>query len=150
MKVNFIYKAQTHKSVFSLTYLELICYIIWIFHGNCMQWSLLRWSDTLICSFLIFFFFNLQNGVRMSPLGRLATTRSTVPALDDDEDDRRVWNRWWNKSWEGKPMYSAETCPCAILSPPNPIWRDMGPNPGCCSGKLTTNCLSFVKDLIWN
>jgi hypothetical protein len=31
-----------------------------------------------------------QDGVRMSPLGMLATTWSTVPALDDDEDDRQV------------------------------------------------------------
>jgi hypothetical protein len=49
---------------------------------------------------------------------------------------------WWNENWQGKPKYSAETCPSAILSTTNPTWPDPGANPGRCSGKPATSRLS--------
>jgi hypothetical protein len=58
-------------------------------------------------------------------------------------DDGWVWAIWWNDNWQGKPKYSAETRPPAILSPTNPKWLDLESNSGRRGGKPATNCLSY-------
>jgi hypothetical protein len=42
--------------------------------------------------------------------------------------------------WQGKPKYSEETCPSAILST---TWPDPDSNPGRRGGNPATNCLSY-------
>jgi hypothetical protein len=47
----------------------------------------------------------------------------------------------WELAVETK--YLENTCPSAILSTKNPIWPDLGSNPGCRSGMPATNRLSY-------
>jgi hypothetical protein len=49
----------------------------------------------------------------------------------------------WNEDWQGKPKYSEKTCTSATLSTTNPIWPDLGSNPGRRGGKPATNRLSY-------
>jgi hypothetical protein len=42
-------------------------------------------------------------------------------------------------AWQGKPVYSEETCPNAALSTTDPTWLDLGSNSDCHSRKCTTN-----------
>jgi hypothetical protein len=76
--------------------------------------------------------------VRQSLLGALVVIGPNVPALDE-----RWW--WWgwssrrNENWQRKPKYSKKTCPSATLSTSNPIWYDLGWNPGRRGGKPMTN-----------
>jgi hypothetical protein len=60
-------------------------------------------------------------------------------------DDRwwRLWSSWWNEDWQGIPKYSEKTYPSATLSTTNPIWPDLGSNPGRRGGKPATNRLSY-------
>jgi hypothetical protein len=76
-------------------------------------------------------------GVRLSPLGTLATNWPILLALDQ----RWVWSIWWKENRQGKPKYSEETCRIIILSTINPTFH-LGSNPGHCSGKLATNRLN--------
>jgi hypothetical protein len=43
----------------------------------------------------------------------------------------------------GKPKYSEKTYPSDTLSTTNPIWLDLGMNPGRRGGKPATNRLSY-------
>jgi hypothetical protein len=54
-----------------------------------------------------------------------------------------LWSNWRNEDWQGKPKYSENTCPSAILSTTNPTWPDPGSNPGRRGGKPATNRLSY-------
>jgi hypothetical protein len=86
------------------------------------------------------FFFVSWGGVRLSPLGTSATNWPILPAPDDIW---WMWNSRWNENWQVKPKYSEKTCPSATLSTINPIWPDMGLNPGRRDGKPATNRLSY-------
>jgi hypothetical protein len=77
------------------------------------------------------FFFIWWGGVRLSPLGTLATNRPTVPATDDIW----VWSILWNDNWRGKQKYSDKTYPNATLPTTNPMWPNLRTNPGRRSGK---------------
>jgi hypothetical protein len=70
---------------------------------------------------------------RLAPLGTSATERPIVPAPGDYDDE----------DWQGKPKYSAKTCPSATLSTTNPTRPDPGLNPGRRDGKPATNRLSY-------
>jgi hypothetical protein len=52
---------------------------------------------------------------------------------------------WWNKNWQGKPKYSEETCPSAILSITNATLLDLVSNTNRRGGKPVTNRLSYGK-----
>jgi hypothetical protein len=43
----------------------------------------------------------------------------------------------------GAPKYSEKTCPSATLSTTNPIWPDLGSNPGRRGGKPAINRLGY-------
>jgi hypothetical protein len=96
--------------------------------------------DPIRANFIPFFLIVSWGGVRLSPLGTLATNWPIVPALDD-----RWWmlSSWWNENWHGKPKYSEKTCPSATSSTTNPTWPDLVLTPGRCGGKPATNCLSY-------
>jgi hypothetical protein len=79
-------------------------------------------------------------GMRLSPLGTSANIWPIVPAPDDRW---WVWSSRWNENWLGKPKYSEKTCPSATLSATNPIWPDLGSNPGRRGGKPAANRLSY-------
>jgi hypothetical protein len=79
--------------------------------------------------------------VRLSLIATSATIWPTVSAPDD-----RWWWVWsirWNENWQGKPKYSEKTCASATLSTTNPIWPDLGSNPGRRVKKPATNRLSY-------
>jgi hypothetical protein len=98
---------------------------------NCTSWLQSAFYIVLLVSW---------GGVRLSPLGTLATNWPVVPALDD---------RWWawnsrlNENWQGKLKYLEKTCTSATLSITNPTWTDLGMILGCHGGKLVTNCLRY-------
>jgi hypothetical protein len=84
-------------------------------------------------------------GVRLSPLGTLATNWTTVPAPGD-----RWWWMWssrWSENWQRKSQYSEKTCPSATLSTINATWLDLGSKQGRHSGKPATNGLSYSTAL---
>jgi hypothetical protein len=58
-----------------------------------------------------------------------------VPAPDDRW--WWLWRNWWNEDWQGRPKYSAKTCPSAALSTTNPAWL------GRRGGKPATNRFSY-------
>jgi hypothetical protein len=91
-------------------------------------------------SWVLFFYFR-GVGWDLSPLGTSATNWPTVPG----PDDRRAWSSWWNENWQGTPKYSEKTCPNATLSTINPIWSDLGSNPGRRrrGGMLVTNRVGY-------
>jgi hypothetical protein len=86
-------------------------------------------------------FYILWGGVGwvLSPLGASATNWPIVSA----PDDRWVWSAWWNENWQGKPKYSAKTCPNSTLSITSPTSTDLESNSGHRGGKPTTNHLSY-------
>jgi hypothetical protein len=55
----------------------------------------------------------------------------------------RMWSSRWNENWQGKPKSLEKTCSSATLSTPNPIWTDLGLNPGRRGGKPATDRLSY-------
>jgi hypothetical protein len=101
---------------------------------ECLKYSLTKNVYTVSLFFLV-----LWGGVRLSPLGTSATNWPIVLA----PDDRWAQSISWNENWQGKPNYSEETSPNAILSTTNPIWLDLGSNPGRRGGNPTINSLSF-------
>jgi hypothetical protein len=115
-------------------------------------------------SLVFFFFFVSLCGVRMSPLGTLATVGLLYQPRMIDNDYGAVGgmrieieiylvelhrhrpcppNTRWNEDWQGKPKYSEKTCPSATLSTKNPTWPDLVSNPGSRGGKPATNRLSY-------
>jgi hypothetical protein len=72
------------------------------------------------------------------------TAATIVPAPDDRW--WWLWRNWWNENWQGKPKYSAKTCPSATLSTTNPTRLDPGLNPGRRGGKPATKRLILVLD----
>jgi hypothetical protein len=78
--------------------------------------------------------------VRLSPLGTSDINWPIVPAPDDRW---WMWSSRWNENWQGKPKYSKKTFPSATLSTTNPIWPDLGSNPGRYGGKPATNRLNY-------
>jgi hypothetical protein len=55
-----------------------------------------------------------------------------------------VWSSRWNENWQGKPKYSEKTFPSATSSTTNPIYPELGSNPGHYGGKPTTNRLKYA------
>jgi hypothetical protein len=80
--------------------------------------------------------------VRLSPLGTSASNWPIVPA----QSDRwwLMWISWWNENLYGKPKYSEKACLNVTLSTINPIWLDLGSNPGRRGVKSATNRLRYV------
>jgi hypothetical protein len=97
------------------------------------------WRDMSVRMFsLHYFLFISWGGVRLSSPGTSATICPIIiPALDDRW--WWVWSSRWNENWQGKPKYSEKTCPSAALCTTNPIWSDLGSNPGRHGGKPATN-----------
>jgi hypothetical protein len=62
------------------------------------------------------------------------------PQMIYDGDCRAVGGMWIGG---GNPKYWEKTYSCAILSITNPIWLDLGSNPGRRDGKPATNRLSY-------
>jgi hypothetical protein len=77
-------------------------------------------------------------GMRLSPLGTVTTIWSNVPAPDGRW---WVWSSRWS-AWQEKPKHSEKSSPSAALFTTNPIWPDLGSNPGRLGGKLATHRLS--------
>jgi hypothetical protein len=77
---------------------------------------------------------------KRSQFGTSATIWPIVPAPDDIW--WWVWSSGWNEIWQGKLKYLEKTCPSATLSTTSLTWPDLGPNPGCCGGKLAADHLS--------
>jgi hypothetical protein len=73
-----------------------------------------------------------------------ATNWPVVPG----PDDRWGWSNWWHENWHGKPKFSEETYPRAILSIINLAWLELGSNPRCRGGKPATNRLSYGTALM--
>jgi hypothetical protein len=65
--------------------------------------------------------------------------------MRDDDDDDDVWSIRWSENWQGKPKYLEIICPSATLSTTNPIWHDLGWNPGHRGGKSATNRYGTAK-----
>jgi hypothetical protein len=90
----------------------------------------------------------------LSSLGAPVTTGPIILAPDDDDDDdddgRCVQSSWWNENWQGKPKYSRKTCPSNTLPITNPTCLDLEPNASCCSRKMATKIVTFLKFLITN
>jgi hypothetical protein len=77
--------------------------------------------------------------VRLSQFGTSTTNWPFVPT----QEDRWMWNGWWNENWLGKPKYSEKTCPDATLSTTNATWPYLNSNLGRRGGKPATNRLSY-------
>jgi hypothetical protein len=86
------------------------------------------------------FFLISWSGVRLIPLGMLATNWPIVPATDDIQ---WVWSSRWNENWQGKPKYSEKTGSSATSSTTNRTWPGLGSNPSRSGGKPATNRLSY-------
>jgi hypothetical protein len=57
----------------------------------------------------------------------------------------------WNENWQGKPKYQEKTCPSATFFTTNPIWPDLGSNPGRRGEKPATKRLSYGAAFkLWN
>jgi hypothetical protein len=120
--------------------------IVNILPGFVRRWEIQQHTDGYL--FLQYFpksrwtFFKVSwGGVGLGPLGTSVTNCPTVPAPDDRW--WWVWSSRWNEKWQRTPKYSEKTCPNATLSTTNPIWSDLGWNPGRRGGKPTNNRLSY-------
>jgi hypothetical protein len=104
-------------------------YLICIFFASIL-------SDVTYISVAVLHLLTCSSCIVPSTLGSLATIWPTVPATDG-----RCWSVWsnrWNENWQGKLKYSAT----------NPIWSDLGWNPGRFYGKpATKNCGTAKKEL---
>jgi hypothetical protein len=89
------------------------------------------------------FFLISWDGVRLCSFGMSATIWPTVPVPKMDDRWRWGWSSHSNENREGKLKYLEKTCPSATLSTTNHTWPDLGSNPGHCSAKPATNCLSY-------
>jgi hypothetical protein len=81
-------------------------------------------------------------GVTLSPFGTLATIWPIVLAPYDRW--WWVWSNHWNENWQAKQSYSEKTCHSASVSTTNPIWSDLGSNPGLRGGKPAAIRLSYI------
>jgi hypothetical protein len=79
-------------------------------------------SRICISTGLLFTAFFFPHGVRLRPLGTVATVWYIVPA---PHDRWWLWSNRWNVNWQGKPKYSEKTCPSATLSTTNPTLRGL-------------------------
>jgi hypothetical protein len=90
------------------------------------------------------FFFILDVGWDLSPLGTSATTGLLYqPRMMDDDECGAVGGM----SDREDRSTRRKTCPSAALSTTNPTWPDTGSNPGRSPRKQSSNRLSYLRHI---
>jgi hypothetical protein len=86
------------------------------------------------------YFFIILSGVRLSPLGTVATTGLLYQTGRIVGGDCGAIE---NKNGQGKLKYSKKTCSRSTLSIKNPTWTDSDSNPNRRCGKSAATRLSY-------